>query len=70
MNFRTKKDALSVKIMPHKRQPLFANTGNTAFSINYRFGSLKASVKKTDTSIKNNDLVGGSSKGGGTGAQK
>lgn len=39
-------------------------------SISYRFGSLKASVKKTDTSIKNNDLVGGSSKGGGTGAQK
>ncbi len=34
-------------------------------SVSYRFGSLKASVKKTDTSIENNDLVGGSAKGGG-----
>ena len=28
-------------------------------SLSYRFGSLKASVKKTDTSISNNDVVGG-----------
>lgn len=33
-------------------------------SVSYRFGSLKARVKKTDTSIENNDLVGGASKGG------
>jgi len=32
--------------------------------VSYRFGSLKARVKKTDTSIENNDLVGGASKGG------
>lgn len=33
-------------------------------SISYRFGSLKAQVKKTDTTIENNDVVGGASKGG------
>ena len=36
-----------------------------AISISYRFGSLKASVKKTDTTIENNDVVGGNRKGGG-----
>ncbi|MBR1543556.1 MAG: outer membrane beta-barrel protein [Muribaculaceae bacterium] len=34
-------------------------------TVSYRFGSLNASVKKTATTIDNNDLVGGSSKGGG-----
>ena len=38
-------------------------------SISYRFGSLKARVKQTDKTIENNDLVGGSKQGGGTGAQ-
>ncbi|MBO4814946.1 MAG: outer membrane beta-barrel protein [Muribaculaceae bacterium] len=34
------------------------------FSISYRFGSLKAQVKKADKTIENNDVVGGSSQGG------
>lgn len=37
------------------------------FTISYRFGSLKARVKKTETTIENNDLVGGSSQSGGKG---
>ncbi len=32
-------------------------------SLSYRFGKLKASVKKTETTIENNDVVGGISKG-------
>ncbi len=35
--------------------------------VSYRFGTLKASVRKTDKSIENNDVVGGSSKGGSRG---
>ena len=31
-------------------------------NISYRFGSLKAQVKKTNTTIQNTDMVGGSSK--------
>ncbi len=38
-------------------------------SVSYRFGSLKASVKKTGTTIENSDVVGGSSRGGGNGGQ-
>ena len=34
--------------------------------VTYRFGSLKAQVKKTSTTIDNNDLVGGSNTGGGS----
>jgi hypothetical protein len=34
-----------------------------AISISYRFGSLKASVKKTEHSIENDDVVGGITKG-------
>ncbi|MDD7096075.1 MAG: hypothetical protein PUI12_09680, partial [Bacteroidales bacterium] len=30
-------------------------------NISYRFGSLKAQVKKTNTTIQNTDMVGGSS---------
>ena len=50
-------------------------TGNTVshwvnrsigINVSYRFGSLKARVKKTNTTIENDDLVGGSSKGGST----
>ena len=33
------------------------------FSISYRFGKLKASVKKTETTIENSDVVGGITKG-------
>ena len=33
-------------------------------SVSYRFGSLKAYVKKTDKTIENNDVVGGGQKGG------
>ncbi len=33
------------------------------FSISYRFGKLKANVKKTETTIDNSDVVGGISKG-------
>jgi hypothetical protein len=32
--------------------------GNALFSISYRFGSLDASVKKTASSINNDDLIG------------
>ena len=32
-------------------------------SLSYRFGKLKASVKKTETTIDNDDVVGGISKG-------
>ena len=32
--------------------------------VTYRFGSLKAGVKKTNKTIENNDLVGGSGQGG------
>ena len=32
-------------------------------SVSYRFGKLKASVKKTETTIENSDVVGGISKG-------
>ncbi len=33
-------------------------------SVSYRFGNLNATVKKTNTTIENNDLVGGNNKGG------
>ena len=33
------------------------------FSISYRFGKLKASVKKTETTIDNSDVVGGITNG-------
>lgn len=40
-------------------------------SVSYRFGSLKASVKKTETTIENNDVVGGTSNPSqGTGQQQ
>ena len=36
-------------------------------SISYRFGSLKARVKRTDKTIENNDVVGGGQQGGAQG---
>lgn len=36
-----------------------------SLSVSYRFGSLRANVKKTDKTIDNNDVVGGASAGGG-----
>ena len=42
------------------------NTQNSQFfrfSVSYRFGKLKASVKKAETTIENSDVVGGISKG-------
>ena len=33
------------------------------FSLSFRFGKLKANVKKTETTIENNDVVGGITKG-------
>ena len=42
------------------------NTQNSQYfrlSVSYRFGKLKASVKKTETTIENSDMVGGISKG-------
>ena len=42
------------------------NTQNNQFfrlSVSYRFGKLKTSVKKTETTIENSDVVGGISKG-------
>ena len=38
---------------------------NFNLRISYRFGSLKARVKKTDKTIENDDVVGGSSSAGG-----
>jgi hypothetical protein len=32
--------------------------GNAIFRVSYRFGSLNASVKKTASKIKNDDLIG------------
>ena len=40
------------------------NARSFSLSVTYRFGSLKASVKKTEHSIDNDDVVGGISKGG------
>ncbi|MCQ2288763.1 MAG: TonB-dependent receptor [Muribaculaceae bacterium] len=37
---------------------------NVSLNVSYRFGSLKARVKKTNTTIENNDVVGGSSQAG------
>ncbi len=37
-------------------------------SFSYRFGSLKAHVKRTDKTIENNDVVGGSQQGGAGGS--
>ena len=44
------------------------NTNNASgrffqFTLSYRFGKLKASVKKTETTIENSDVVGGITKG-------
>jgi|GEM_PF-5245592 hypothetical protein len=36
---------------------------NIKLTVSYRFGKLKASVKKTETTIDNDDVVGGISKG-------
>jgi hypothetical protein len=40
-----------------------ANARYFKVSVSYRFGKLKASVKKTDTSIENDDIVGGITRG-------
>ena len=37
-------------------------------SVSFRFGSLKASVKKANTTIQNDDLMGGGGSGGGSGS--
>ncbi|MBR1688843.1 MAG: TonB-dependent receptor [Prevotella sp.] len=37
---------------------------NIQLAITYRFGSLKASVKKAERALENNDIVGGISRGG------
>ena len=37
-------------------------------SVSFRFGSLQTSVKRTDKSIENDDLMGGGSSGGGGGS--
>lgn len=42
---------------------LWQRTRSIGLSVSYRFGSLKASVKKAATSITNDDMVGGISKG-------
>ena len=41
------------------------NGTEISVSVSYRFGSLKASVKKTNTTIENSDLMGGKQGGGG-----
>ena len=45
---------------------------NFSISVSYRFGSLNTRVKKTDKSIENDDVVGGSQAGGqqGQGGQQ
>lgn len=42
---------------------------SVGINVSYRFGSLKAKVKKTNTTIENNDMVGGN-KGGGDNNQQ
>ncbi len=56
----------------HTTQGDYTGSSNFEFSqrsfnlsISYRFGSLKARVKKTDKTIENDDVVGGSSAGAG-----
>ena len=45
-------------------QQSWNNARSFSLSVTWRFGSLKASVKKTEHSIDNDDVVGGISKGG------
>ena len=45
-------------------QQSWNNARSFTLSLTWRFGSLKASVKKTEHSIDNDDVVGGISKGG------
>ena len=47
----------------HDFQQSWNQARSFTLSINWRFGSLKASVKKTEHSIDNDDVVGGISKG-------
>ncbi len=43
-----------------------ANVASIGISLNYRFGKLRAWVKKTNTTIKNDDLQGGGRSGNGS----
>jgi hypothetical protein len=43
---------------------------NFGLRVSYRFGSLNARVKKTDKTIENDDVVGGSSTGGNNAGQQ
>jgi outer membrane receptor protein involved in Fe transport len=43
------------------------NYQSLSVSVSYKFGSFKGFVKKTDVSIENNDIVGGSQKGQSSG---
>lgn len=45
------------------------NAASFSIGINYRFGKLRAMVKKTNTTINNDDLQGGSSRSGNGGGQ-
>lgn len=44
------------------RERLYRESQSLAISLSWSFGKLKAQVRKTDTSIKNNDVVGGMQK--------
>ncbi len=45
------------------------NQKGVGISVSYRFGSMKAQVKKTNKTIQNDDLIGGTSSGQSTGAE-
>ena len=47
----------------HDRQKSWNRAQSFSLSLTWRFGSLKASVKKTEHSIDNDDVVGGITKG-------
>ena len=57
-NYTTQGDVLGSSTTRYHQARLSLN-------VTWRFGSLRARVKKTDTTIDNNDLVGGSSQGAG-----
>lgn len=44
------------------RERLYRESQSLSISLSWSFGKLKAQVRKADTSIKNNDVVGGMQK--------
>ncbi len=62
-NKRWRIDAETVNGDFHDNQTSWNRAQSFSLSLTWRFGSLKASVKKTEHSIENDDVVGGITKG-------